>query len=58
MTLWDKDILRNLIEQHSAMFDSIRKKDRNKAELTIKKHLEKLLIEEDEMKRKYPEYFR
>jgi len=58
MTLWDKDILRNLIEQHSAMFDSIRKKDRNKAEFTIKKHLEKLLIEEDEMKRKYPEYFR
>jgi DNA-binding GntR family transcriptional regulator len=57
MTLWDRQVLEDLIRQHTAIFEAIRDKDLEKANSNLKKHLRKLIVEEKEMKAKYPEYF-
>jgi len=49
---------RNLISQHQQIINSIKEKDEEKAEKIISEHLKKLLVEQIEVKKKFPEYFK
>jgi len=50
---WNK-----VIDQHEEIIESIRKKDKEKGEKAISAHLKKLLIDQEEIMRIYPEYFK
>lgn len=50
---WDKTI-----EQHESIIQAIKNKDVEKAQNVISEHLKKLLIEQVELKKKYPKYFK
>ncbi|AOT73148.1 hypothetical protein Gferi_15100 [Geosporobacter ferrireducens] len=57
MTLWSKEALNALIEQHDMLLDAIKKRNIEQARFILQKHLRKLIDEEKEMMIKYPEYF-
>lgn len=50
---WDKNI-----EQHEEILQAIKDKNSEKARYIMSKHLKKLLIEQVELKKKYPNYFK
>ncbi len=50
---WNKTI-----EQHERIIEAIEEKDEIKAEDTMTEHLKKLIIEQVELKEKYPKYFK
>ncbi|MFZ5966890.1 MAG: GntR family transcriptional regulator [Bacillota bacterium] len=50
---WDK-----AIDQHGELIEAIREKNKEKAEDVITKHLKKLIVEQIELKQRYPEYFK
>jgi DNA-binding GntR family transcriptional regulator len=57
MTLWKEEFSKQILEQHEALLECIKKRDVNSAASVLKKHLCKLKNEELEMKEKYPDYF-
>lgn len=58
MSLWDEEILSNVVIQHSKIIEKICNKNFEEAVDIVKKHLSKIFIEETELINKYPEYFK
>lgn len=48
----------NVINQHQEIINAIKEKDENKIEKIISEHLKKLLVEQIEVKKQFPEYFK
>jgi DNA-binding GntR family transcriptional regulator len=48
----------NVINQHEDLLNAIKEKNVEKAQATITHHLKKLVIEQIELKQKYPHYFK
>lgn len=46
-----------IIEEHKEILDCFKNKDSKKAKASILKHLERHYTQEDEIRKKYPEYF-
>lgn len=46
-----------IIEEHKEILDCFKNKDSKKAKTSILKHLERHYTQEDEIRKKYPEYF-
>lgn len=51
-----KDI--KIVNDHRLMLEAIKEKDAEKAAALVKKHLSRYHIEEEELREKYPEYFK
>lgn len=52
-----EDVIKNLIEQHAMIYEAIRDHDQEKAYKIITNHIQKLIMEQKELKLKYPGYF-
>lgn len=52
-----EDVIKNLIEQHTMIYEAIRDHDQEKAYKIITNHIRKLISEQQELKKKYPGYF-
>lgn len=52
-----EDVIKNLIEQHTMIYEAIRDHDQEKAYKIITNHIQKLIMEQKDLKLKYPGYF-
>ncbi|SCZ76518.1 GntR family transcriptional regulator [Acidaminobacter hydrogenoformans] len=52
-----EDVIKNLIEQHTMIYEAIRDHDQEKAYKIITNHIRKLISEQQALKKKYPGYF-
>ena len=52
-----EDVIKNLIEQHAMIYEAIRDHDQEKAYKIITNHIQKLIMEQRDLKLKYPGYF-
>lgn len=57
LTAWDKDNVKNSIQQHKDLLYYLEKKEIDKAQMILKKHLSKLIDEEKTLLEIYPDYF-
>jgi len=46
-----------LLEQHKGILTAIREKDAEFGQQVVNRHLKKLLVDQEELKKKYPDYF-
>lgn len=58
MSLWDEKILSNVIVQHKKILEDICNNNLNGATEVLKKHLSKISVEEMELIKRYPDYFK
>lgn len=52
-----EDVIKNLIEQHTMIYEAIRDHDQEKAYQVITNHIQKLITEQQALRLKYPGYF-
>lgn len=52
-----EDVIKNLIEQHTMIYEAIRDHDQEKAYKIITNHIQKLIVEQQDLRLKYPGYF-
>ncbi|KAE9634505.1 FCD domain-containing protein [Defluviitalea raffinosedens] len=57
MTTWSEEIIINSIKQHENIVNALEKKDIELLQKEVKYHLEKLIIEKNDIIKQYPEYF-
>ncbi|MFZ5966107.1 MAG: GntR family transcriptional regulator [Bacillota bacterium] len=58
MSLWDEKILSNVVIHHQEILEDICNNNLKGATGTLKKHLTKISIEESDLIKKYPDFFR
>lgn len=49
---------RSLVEDHEKILDAVRKKDSDSAKRLMEKHLKRYRVDEEEVRRRYPGYFK
>jgi len=57
LTIWIQDIVNDLIEEHKALFKTIKQKDEEKSLELLDYHIHKLNTEEAMLKRLFPDFF-
>jgi len=57
LTAWDKDIMLETIKQHENIFNAVKEKNINQAEIFIKSHLHRLENQLHKLLEDYPDYF-
>ncbi len=57
LTLWDKDIAKNIIMQHIELIRAVEAENLKKARSILQEHLHKVKIEEEQLVSNYPTYF-